>query len=169
MNNLLEYKGYHAEIEYDTEDEIFTGSVFGIKDSLSFHGTSVNELKEMFAQSIDNYLDFCKQIGKEPDKEFKGSFNVRINPILHRDLALKAFKNKRSLNKEVEIAISIYLDEPKKTDPTIIIFNTGNKSTWDIGLTNPQSFINSHQKNDGVYSNSTLANTASIVAAIGGM
>lgn len=39
----------------------------------------IEELKRTFAQSIDNYLDLCEQIGKEPEKEFKGSFNVRIS------------------------------------------------------------------------------------------
>lgn len=68
----------------DAEDNIFIGEVFGIADSLNFHGTSVTELREMFKQSIDNYLDLCKRVGKNPDKEFKGTFNVRIPPELHK-------------------------------------------------------------------------------------
>ena len=64
MSSMLEYKGYHATVEYDAEDDIFVGEVFGIADSLNFHGTSVEELKAMFRQSIDNYLELCKQIGK---------------------------------------------------------------------------------------------------------
>ena len=79
MSSMLEYKGYHATVEYDAEDDIFVGEVFGIADSLNFHGTSVEELKAMFRQSIDNYLELCKQIGKNPEKEFRGSFNVRIS------------------------------------------------------------------------------------------
>ena len=59
MNSMLEYKGYHASVEYDAEDNIFVGEVFGITDSLNFHGTSVTELKEMFEQCIDNYLESC--------------------------------------------------------------------------------------------------------------
>lgn len=64
MNSILEYKGYHASVEYDADDDIFVGEVFGIADSLNFHGTSVEELKRMFEQSIDNYLDLCQKIGK---------------------------------------------------------------------------------------------------------
>lgn len=71
MNSMLEYKGYHASVEFDAEDNLFIGEVFGINDSLNFHGTSVTELKEMFKQCIDNYLDLCEKIGKKPDKEFK--------------------------------------------------------------------------------------------------
>ena len=66
MNSKLEYKGYHASVEYDADDEIFVGEVFGIADSLNFHGTSVEELKRMFEQSIDNYRDFCEKTGKNP-------------------------------------------------------------------------------------------------------
>ena len=69
MNSMLEYKGYHASVEYDAEDNIFVGEVFGITDSLNFHGTSVTELKEMFEQCIDNYLELCEKIGKNPDKK----------------------------------------------------------------------------------------------------
>lgn len=60
VDSMLEYKGYHATITYDADDELFVGEVFGISDSLNFHGSSVEELKRTFAQSIDNYLDFMQ-------------------------------------------------------------------------------------------------------------
>lgn len=84
VNSMLEYKGYHASIEFDADDNIFIGEVFGITDSLNFHGTSVTELEEMFKQSIDNYLELCEKIGKNPDKEFKGTFNIRIPSEMHK-------------------------------------------------------------------------------------
>ena len=65
---IMEYKGCHAIVEFDAEDQIFVGEVFGIVDSLSFHGTSVEELDEMFHQSVDNYLEMCKHFGKEPER-----------------------------------------------------------------------------------------------------
>lgn len=111
MNTMLEYKGYHATIEYDADDEIFVGKVFGITDSLNFHGTSIDELKKMFEQSIENYLEFCKEVGKEPDKEFKGSFNVRITPELHRMATLAATAEKMTLNQYVLRAIESYVCE----------------------------------------------------------
>lgn len=67
MNSMLEYKGYRAMVKYDAEDNIFVGEVFGIADSLNFHGTSVAELKETFEKSIDNYFELCEKIGKKPD------------------------------------------------------------------------------------------------------
>ena len=106
MNSMLEYKGYHASVEYDADDNIFVGEVFGITDSVNFHGSSVEELNDMFKQSIDNYLDLCERIGKNPDKEFKGVFNVRISPELHRSAALAAKRKKITLNQYVAQAIS---------------------------------------------------------------
>lgn len=106
MNSMLEYRGYHATITYDADDELFVGQVFGITDSLNFHGSSIEELKRMFAQSIDNYLDLCKQVGKEPEKEFKGSFNVRIPSELHREISMLAAQQKVTLNQYVINALS---------------------------------------------------------------
>ena len=101
MSKMMEYNGYHAQIEYDADDEIFVGKVYGITDSLNFHGTSVSELEEMFHQSIDNYLAMCAEVGKTPDKEFKGSFNVRISPELHRETSIQAAEEGITLNQYV--------------------------------------------------------------------
>ena len=107
-NSMLEYKGYHASVEFDADDGLFVGEVFGIADSLNFHGESVTELKEMFRQCIDNYLELCKKIGKDPEKEFRGTFNVRIAPELHKKAALEAAKRKMTLNQFVSNAIERY-------------------------------------------------------------
>lgn len=106
MKQFLEYKGYHAKIEFDAEDMILVGEVFGIQDSLNFHGRTPQEVKEMFYQSVDNYLELCASIGKSPDKEFKGSFNVRIDQKLHREAAIAADQSGITLNQFVENAIS---------------------------------------------------------------
>ena len=121
MNSMLEYKGYHASVEYDAEDNIFVGEVFGITDSLNFHGTSVAELKEMFEQCIDNYLKLCEKIGKKPDKEFKGTFNVRIPSEMHKKAALEAAKQKMTLNQYVMKAIAQSFEE-KDDVKEIVIF-----------------------------------------------
>ncbi|MEY8317141.1 type II toxin-antitoxin system HicB family antitoxin [Oscillospiraceae bacterium 50-58] len=113
MNSMLEYKGYHAKIEFDAEDMIFVGEVFGVRDSLNFHGKSIDELTEMFHQTIDNYLELCAELGRQPDKEFKGSFNVRIAPALHRQAALKAEQGHMTLNQYVEKAIESAVSETK--------------------------------------------------------
>ena len=63
--------------------------------------SSVSELEEMFHQSIDNYLAMCAEVGKAPDKEFKGSFNVRISPELHREISIQAAEEGITLNQYV--------------------------------------------------------------------
>lgn len=106
MNSMLEYKGYHATVSYDADDELFVGEVFGVADSLSFHGSSIEQLKQMFANCIDNYLDVCNQVGKEPEKEFKGSFNVIMPSDLHKQIALLAAREKTTLNQYIVNALS---------------------------------------------------------------
>lgn len=111
---MMEYKGYHADIKYSDEDKMFVGEVFGLNDTLGFHGTSVDELEAMFHQSVDNYLQMCKEFGKEPDKEYRGRFNVRIPPLLHRAAAYYARRRKVSLNEFVIIALQNECSRMKK-------------------------------------------------------
>lgn len=108
-SNLMEYKGYKASICYDKEDEIFVGEVFGVNDLLSFHGKSIDELKSSFHNCIDNYLDLCQSINKEPDKYFSGCFNVRTNPSLHKRLSEYAVINNCSLNQVITMALENFL------------------------------------------------------------
>jgi predicted HicB family RNase H-like nuclease len=109
MKSVLEYRGYHARIEFDAEDQLIVGEVLGISDSLSFHGESVSEITAMFHQSVDNYLELCAACGKDPEREYKGTFNVRISSELHRRAALCAAENGQTLNQLVGDAIDRYL------------------------------------------------------------
>ena len=58
---MMEYKGYHAAIKYDHEDEVFHGEVVGTRDVIFFEATSVDELKREFRFSIDEYLAMCEE------------------------------------------------------------------------------------------------------------
>jgi len=106
VKNLIEYKDYYAKIEYSSDDELFFGSIVGIGDSITFEGKSVEELKKAFQEAVDDYLDMCQKIGKEPQKYYKGSFNIRISPKIHRKADLIAKSRRISLNKFVEEAIN---------------------------------------------------------------
>lgn len=105
MKNLMKYGDYSAKIEYSEEDSCFFGSIIGINDSISFEGQSIAELEASFKEAVDDYLDLCKRLGKNPEKTYKGSFNVRIKPELHKSLALMAASRGVSLNKLIEGAI----------------------------------------------------------------
>ena len=69
MENMMEYKGYRAKVEYDPDDNILIGRVIGIADSLNFHAKSTDELIAMFHQSIENYLALCERVDKNPGKD----------------------------------------------------------------------------------------------------
>ncbi|WP_445956255.1 type II toxin-antitoxin system HicB family antitoxin [Yeosuana sp.] len=105
MSDFLTYKGYFGTVNFNSDDEVFYGKVFGISDLVNFEGSSVKELKESFEESIDDYLETCKELGKQPNKTFKGSFNVRVSMELHKRAAIIASQKRISLNDFVKKAI----------------------------------------------------------------
>ena len=105
MSDLLSYKNYNGTVEYSKEDCCLFGKVAGIKSLLSYEGNSVQELEQDFQNVIDEYLADCKERNIEPEKPYKGTFNVRINPELHRTIAIYAMEHGKSLNAAVEEAI----------------------------------------------------------------
>lgn len=105
MSDLLEYKGYVGSAEYSAEDRLFYGEIKFINDLVAYEATNVNDLEKEFKESVDHYLETCERLGRKPQKAFKGQFNVRVKPELHKKAALVALKRKISLNKLVETAI----------------------------------------------------------------
>ena len=99
------YKGYVGEVEYDDECKIFSGSVINTKTVITFQGTSVEELNKEFQLSVDDYLDWCKQDGIDPEKPYSGKLNVRLNPNTHQRAAIKAKTMGISLNRFIEKSI----------------------------------------------------------------
>lgn len=100
--SVMKYKDYVGSVEFSEEDGIFFGKVLGIRSLLSYEGANASELVEDFHGVVDDYLVLCKEEGTEPEKAYKGSFNIRITPELHRTLALKAIAENLSLNSFVE-------------------------------------------------------------------
>ena len=109
MTNILEYKGYYAKVEYSAEDGVLYGKIEGIKDLVNFESESAAEIKKEFENAVDDYLYMCAEVGKEPDKVYKGTFNIRIEKDLHKEISLLAFKQGESLNQAVEKAIRTYV------------------------------------------------------------
>jgi len=64
------YKSYHADIVYDDEARLFHREVsrLGLKDVITFQGTTVSELEQAFKDSVDDYLVWCQERGEEPEK-----------------------------------------------------------------------------------------------------
>jgi len=105
MSKYLNYKGYMGSIEYSDEDQVFHGKVIGIRSLLSFEGESVKSLTKDFHDAVDEYLDYCRDTDKEPEKPYKGSFNIRIGSELHQKAATAAASNGVTLNSFIGDAI----------------------------------------------------------------
>ena len=100
--SAMSYKGYHARIDYDDEDELFSGRIAGIADRIGFHADSVTDLKAAFHEAVDDYLDACARVGKEPQKPYSGKVMFRVSPEVHRRAALAAELEGKSLNQWAE-------------------------------------------------------------------
>ena len=102
MKNTMEYKGYIGSVEFSEEDFILYGKVMGIRSLISYEGETAKELLEDFHGAVDDYLTLCKENGIVPETAYKGSFNVRISPDLHKRLVLYTTAHEMSLNSYVE-------------------------------------------------------------------
>ena len=106
MKNYLEYKGYTGTVEFSAEDNCLFGKIVGINDLINYEAQDVLELKEVFEESVNDYLDTCKELGKQPNKVFKGVFNVRTNTAIHQSLVLLAARKNIKLNDLANKALS---------------------------------------------------------------
>ena len=110
MKNIMKYRGYWAEIRYSDEDECFCGEIEGLKnDSISFEGETVQELKKDFKDAIDNYLSVCEANNWKPEKQAKGSLNVRLGVELHNKAKMKSIEKNISINELIKQAVIAYL------------------------------------------------------------
>lgn len=98
MSNILEYKGYQSSIEFSAEDRVLFGKILHIPSLILFEANSPAEVESAFHKAVDDYLDYCRQNDIEPNKAYSGTLNVRIGPERHRQVALYASRNGRSLN-----------------------------------------------------------------------
>jgi len=109
--NMMEYKGYFGSVAYDDEAGAFFGRVANLqRDGITFEGSSVEELRAAFRESVDDYLAWCEEENVAPDKPYSGKFNVRIPPELHAKAASEAQARGESLNDFVTKAIEDEVD-----------------------------------------------------------
>ena len=106
MNNTMEYKGYVGSVEFSEEDALFFGKVMGIRALISYEGENARELVADFHSAVEDYLAMCDAEGIEPEKAYKGSFNIRISPELHKQAVITATARQMSLNSFVESSIA---------------------------------------------------------------
>lgn len=107
--NVLEYKGYQGSVEVSVEDNVLHGKILHIVDLVTFEADTPEGLKAAFEEQVEEYLEFCEEEGVEPDKPYKGSFNVRLGPDLHRDLAIAATREGLGINETLKRLVEAWL------------------------------------------------------------
>jgi predicted HicB family RNase H-like nuclease len=95
---MLSYKGYTGHLEIDEELGLLFGRLLDIRDVVTFKGGTVAEAKQAFQDSVDDYLEFCQDLGQEPDKPFSGKLPFRTTSEHHRLIYLAATKANKSIN-----------------------------------------------------------------------
>jgi len=152
MTDTLKYRDYIASIHFSNDDDVFYGKVIGINDLIIFQGTSVKQLKKEFKEVIDDYIQTCKDLKKEPNKTYKGSFNIRIPSDLHRKAALYSSLEGISLNDFVRLSIEYTLsnkgivNEPNDRNIPIVASDMSFEMPSNIGKSPYIACANEAQK-----------------------
>lgn len=108
--DVLEYKGYVTKVHYDAEAQVLYGKVQGIVDAVNYESATMDGVEAAFHDAVDRYLAFCAAVGRRPCKAFKGQFNVRIKPALHKAMVQWAMQHEITLNAAVEEAMRTFLE-----------------------------------------------------------
>jgi len=96
--DTMSYKGQTARLEFDDRDSIFVGHIFGISDVIGFHADTVQELRAAFEEAVDDYIETCARVGKEPQKPASGEIMLRVPPEVHSAALIAAKASGTSLN-----------------------------------------------------------------------
>jgi predicted HicB family RNase H-like nuclease len=110
--NIMNYQGYAARIEYSDEDQLLIGHVAGIRDVIGFHATCVAQLRKAFEEAVDDYLETCRKLGREPQKAYSGKLSLRLESGLHATVAAQAELAHKSINQWVCDALSLAIRQP---------------------------------------------------------
>lgn len=111
MKDMMEFKGYYGSAHYSDEDKVFYGKIEYIRSLVTYEGIDVVSLQKAFRDSIEDYLESCKEHNISPEKPFKGTFNVRLSSELHRKAVLTAYERHINLNTIVSEALDSYLKD----------------------------------------------------------
>ncbi|MDR1848899.1 MAG: type II toxin-antitoxin system HicB family antitoxin [Zoogloeaceae bacterium] len=111
MNTLRSYKGYTGSAEFDSDGLVLRGKLLFIRDLIMYESPTAEGLQEEFEATVDDYLETCAELGREPQKPCSGQFSVRVPPELHRKALEKAAREGSSLNNVVVQAMGSYLGD----------------------------------------------------------
>ncbi len=105
MKDVLIYKDYIGSVHFNADDEVFFGKIEGVEDLITFEGNSVLEVKGAFEEAVNDYIELCEENGKKLEKSYKGSFNIRIAPEIHKKAKRLALMKGISLNQFIQKAV----------------------------------------------------------------
>ncbi len=105
MKDVIRYKEFIGSVHFSADDDCFFGKIEGVDDLVTFEGQNVPELKRAFREAVEDYVSLCRMAGKPAYKSYKGGFNVRLTPELHKKAALKSTLLGISLNQLVLKAV----------------------------------------------------------------
>jgi predicted HicB family RNase H-like nuclease len=111
----INYKGFTGSIEVSYTQDCVHGKILFINDLVTYEAPTPGKIKEEFELAVEDYIETCKELGIEPHKSFNGTFNIRIKPKQHEELAFQAIKNDETINKIVNTAISNHLEQSNQT------------------------------------------------------
>lgn len=108
--DILKYKDYEGTAELDMSRRVCRGKILFIDDLVTYEARSPAELQREFEVAVDDYIETCAALGREPQKPLKGQFNVRIPPALHKAAVLRALADNVSLNDVVVRALDAFVN-----------------------------------------------------------
>lgn len=107
--DVLKYKDYEGTAELDMERKVCRGKILFIDDLVTYEADTPAKLQYEFEAAVDDYIETCSSLGREPQKPLRGQFNVRIPPAMHKDAVLRALTDKVKLNDVVVRALNAFL------------------------------------------------------------
>tara|TARA_R110001606_G_scaffold370428_1_gene526863 strand:+ start:593 stop:1084 length:492 start_codon:yes stop_codon:yes gene_type:complete len=110
---LLNYRDYFGSVKCSLDDGILHGKIEFINDLVTYQADSIPDLEKSFHEAVDDYIETCAALGREPQKSMSGSFNVRVGEAVHKKIAVKALQEGISLNDYVKSALekSVHSEE----------------------------------------------------------
>lgn len=108
--DILKHKDYEGTAELDMARQVCRGKILFIDDLVTYEAASPAELQTEFEAAVDDYIDTCATLGREPQKPLRGQFNVRIPPALHKAAALRALADNVSLNDVAVRALDAFVN-----------------------------------------------------------
>jgi predicted HicB family RNase H-like nuclease len=115
VSGTFKYKGYSGILEVDVDADILFGTVVDVNDVITFQGETIEEARQAFQDSVDDYLEWCEELGRDPEKPFSGKIHLRMNPEIHRKLFLVAKRDKTSINAWIEEVLERQVNQSLST------------------------------------------------------